>query len=119
VIELVDDLHEHVFGLRASGVVTADEYAEVVRPAVRAWVEQTGHLHALVILEHGFAYDKHGDWHSAADGVLQWPQWRRLGVLTDSWWLRSMAPLASPYLHGTVRAFPRRQLPQAVAWIVS
>jgi hypothetical protein len=119
VIEVVDGVGARVFALRASGLVTAEEYARVVRPALRDWVDDVGHLHALVILERDFAYEKHGDWGTAADGVLEWPQWRRLGVVTDSWWLRRMAPFAAAYVPGSVRAFSRRDLGHAVTWLGS
>jgi hypothetical protein len=117
VIEVVEDVTDGVFALRASGLVTADEYARVVRPAFQDFAAAVEHLRALVILERDFAYERGGDWGTAADGVLQLPQWRRLGVVTDDGRLRRMAPLASLYVRGSVRAFPMSRLPHAVAWL--
>jgi hypothetical protein len=117
VIEIVEDVSDGVFALRASGLVTAEEYAEVVRPAFHDFVHAVEHLRALVILERDFAYERGGDWGAAADGVLQLPQWRRLGVVTDDGSIRRLAPLASLYLRGSVRAFPMSRLPHALSWL--
>jgi len=117
VIEIVEDVSEGVFALRASGHVTAQEYAEIVRPAFADFVEAVEHLRALVILERGFTYERGGDWGDAADGVLQLKQWQRLGVVTDDGRIRRLAPFASLYVPGSVRAFPLDRLPHAVAWL--
>lgn len=119
MIEIVEDVSDGVFALRASGLVTAEEYARVVRPAFRDFVDAVEHLRALVILERDFAYQRGADWGTAADGVLQLPQWRRLGVVTDDGKLRRLAPMASLYVPGSVRAFPMDRLPHAVAWLTT
>lgn len=116
VIELVDDAPDGVFGLRAAGVVTPDEYATLVRPALERWLTTAEHLHVLAILEDDFAYAD-GDWNSATGGVLKLSQWRRLGVVTDAGWLRRLTPMASFFVPGKVRTFPHHKLHDARAWV--
>lgn len=117
MIELVDDVPDGVFGLRAGGLVTPNEYATIVRPAVSDWLERSDSLRVLAIIEHDFAYED-GDWHSAADGVLQRPEWQRLGVVTDAGWLRRMAPFAGFFVPVQLRTFKMRKLHHAKDWVV-
>ena len=116
MIELVDDVPSGVFGLRAGGVVTPDEYSEVVRPALTDWLSSADSLRVLAIVDQDFAYET-GDWHTASDGVLQRPEWHRLGVVTDAGWLRRMAPVGSLYLPGKLRTFRMGKLHDAKDWL--
>jgi hypothetical protein len=119
VIELVDDAPDGVLGLRVAGLVTTEEYLVVVRPALHDWLTTAAHLSVLAIVEHDFGYDPDGDWGTATDGVLALPEWRRLGVVTDAGWLRRLAPVASFFVPGKVRAFPMDRLDEARAWVVA
>jgi hypothetical protein len=116
MIELVDDVPSGVFGLRAGGLVTPDEYAEVVRPALQTWLQGTPSLRVLAIVESDFAYAD-GDWHTASDGVLRRPEWHRLGVVTDAGWLRRMAPVGSMFVPARLRTFRMDKVHDAKQWL--
>lgn len=116
MIELVDDVPHGVFGLRAGGLVTPEEYHAIVRPALSTWLDTAGSLRVLALIEPDFSYAD-GDWHTASDGVLQRPEWNRLGVVTDSGWLRMMAPLGSRYVPARVRGFRTQRVQHARAWV--
>jgi hypothetical protein len=116
MIELVDDVPNGVFGLRAGGLVTPQEYQSVVRPALSQWLTSADSLRVLAIIEPDFSYAD-GDWHTAADGVLQRPEWRRLGVVTDSGWLRRMAPVGARFVPARVRGFRSHRVHDAKTWV--
>ena len=116
MIELVDDVGHGVFGLRAGGLVTPEEYSAVVRPALDSWLTTTESLRVLASVDHDFAYAE-GDWRSASDGVLQRPEWERLGVVTDAGWLRRMAPVGSMFVPARLKTFRTDRLDDAIAWV--
>jgi hypothetical protein len=116
MIELVDDVPNGVFGLRAGGLVTPDEYHAVVRPALSEWLVTADSLRVLALIEPDFAYAD-GDWHAASDGVLQRPEWNRLGVVTDAGWLRRMAPLGARFVPARVRGFRTQRAHHAREWV--
>jgi hypothetical protein len=116
MIELIDDVPTGVFGLRAGGLVTPEEYAAVVRPALATWLAGQSRLRVLAIVHDDFAYAD-GDWSTASDGVLKRPEWDRLGVVTDHGWLRRMAPVGSMFVPARLKTFRMDRLPDAVAWV--
>jgi hypothetical protein len=116
MIELVDDVPHGVFGLRAGGLVTPEEYTAVVRPALRQWLSSTESLRVLAIVEPDFSYAD-GDWHEASEGVLKRPEWNRLGVVTDAGWLRRMAPVGSMFVPARVRTFRSDKVHDAKDWV--
>lgn len=119
MIELLDDAPAGVLALRASGLVTTEEYVAVVQPALRQWLQVADQLHVLAILDTDFAYDPHGDWRQATDGVEALPALRRLGVVTDAGWVRRLSPIAGFFVPGQVRAFPSSRLHHARAWVAA
>ena len=116
MIELVDDVPSGVFGLRAGGVVTPEEYRAIVRPALRTWLSDPKPLRVLAIVDDDFSYAD-GDWHEASDGVLRRPEWQRLGVVTDNSWLRRMAPVGGMFVPARLRTFRRHRLHDAKDWV--
>jgi hypothetical protein len=116
MIELVDDVPSGVFGLRAGGLVTPQEYQTVVRPALSQWLSSAESLRVLAIIEPDFSYAD-GDWHTASDGVLQRPEWNRLGVVTDAGWLRLMAPVGARFVPARVRGFRSHRVHHAREWV--
>lgn len=116
MIELVDDVPSGVFGLRAGGLVTPDDYAAIVRPALSQWLDQQERLRVLAIVHDDFAYAD-GDWKTASDGVLNLPEWHRLGVVTDHGWLRRMAPVGSFFVPARLKTFRMDQLENAMTWV--
>ncbi|MGA7687987.1 MAG: STAS/SEC14 domain-containing protein [Jiangellales bacterium] len=116
MIELVDDVGHGVFGLRAGGIVTPDEYSAVVRPALDGWLDSTESLRVLAIVDHDFAYAE-GDWRTASAGVLERREWSRLGVVTDAGWLRRMAPIGSMFVPARLKTFRTDRLDDAIQWV--
>ena len=116
MIELVDDVPSGVFGLRAGGLVTPDEYSSVVRPALSNWLADPRPLRVLAIVDEDFAYAD-GDWHTASDGVLKRPEWHRLGVVTDHGWVRRMAPLGGMFVPARLRTFRSHRMDDAIDWV--
>lgn len=116
MIELVDDVGHGVFGLRAGGLVTPDEYSAVVRPALDSWLSSTESLRVLAIVDHDFAYAA-GDWRTASAGVLERREWSRLGVVTDAGWLRRMAPVGSMFVPARLRTFRTDRMDDAIQWV--
>lgn len=116
MIELVDDVPTGVFGLRAGGVVTPEDYRAVVRPALDDWLTEPRPLRVLAIVDADFSYAD-GDWQDASDGVLRREEWHRLGVVTDSSWVRRMAPVGGMFVPARVRTFRMHRLGDAKSWV--
>jgi len=83
MIELVTDLPEGVIGVRLSGQVDANEYKDVINPAIEAARAKSGKVNALVILEPSVNYTLGASWQDMKLGMSHPFSWNRVAVLAD------------------------------------
>jgi len=89
MIKLLTDLPAGVVGMEAVGHVEADDYTNVVEPAVRAALQHSDKVRLLYVLGEGFeGYSAAASWEDAKLGIGHWSAWERIAIVTDRGWIR-------------------------------
>jgi hypothetical protein len=118
MIKLLTDLPEGIIGIEAVGHVEADDYANVVEPAVRAALERSAKLRLLYVLGEGFeGYSAAASWEDAKLGIGHWSAWEKIAVVTDRGWIRDALRAFGWMFPGEVKVFAVGDQPAAAAWL--
>ena len=118
MIKVLTGMPEGVLGFEAGGKLTADDYTQVLEPAlaaasgegrkIRVLLEFTGEFDGL---EAGAA------WQDLTMGVRERSAWERIALVTDHAWMRDGLSLFAWAVPGQVRAFPAAGRGAAIDWL--
>ena len=118
MIKLLTDLPAGVVGMEAVGHVEADDYTNVVEPAIRAALQQSDKVRLLYVLGEGFeGYSAAASWEDAKLGIGHWSAWERIAIVTDRDWIRDALKAFGWMFPGEVKVFVVAELPAAVVWV--
>ena len=116
MIELIGGLPDRVVGLRASGMVTREDYERLAIPAVRAALDAHSNLRLLYVLGEDLeGYTLGAMWDDTKLGEQTRHDWERIGVATAQDWVRNAVRAFGWMMSGEVRVFDDQQA--ATAWI--
>lgn len=120
MIERIEDVPAGVTGFRASGEVTADDYRDVLEPALRAAAE-TGAIRLLYVLDSKFKMAAGAMVQDVKTGlglgVSHHSAWKRTAVVTDIDWIAKAMQMFAWMTPGEVAIFEPAQLEEAKAWV--
>ncbi len=120
MIERIEGMPAGTVGFRASGEVSADDYREVLEPALREAVE-AGEVRMLYLLPSDVKMDAGAMLQDAKTGIDlgigHHSAWRRTAVVTDLDWVRRALRAFGWMAPGEVKAFAEGDLEAARAWV--
>lgn len=117
MITILDDLPDHVLGASATGRVTAEDYRDVLIPALEARLARHERIRFLYYLGPDFRrFTTTALWDDARIGLRHLRDFERIAVVTDVDWLRTMVRALQP-LTGEMRWFASAELDAAHAWV--
>jgi len=118
MIEVMMDLPDRVLGLRASGEVSAQDYKNVVVPAIEAKLTKHKKARLLYVLGDEFdGYTSGAAWEDAKVGMKHLTAFERVAVVTDVDWIEKMVRAFGFAIPGEVRVFDDDDLDEARLWI--
>ncbi len=118
MIEVMQDLPEHVLGFTAHGKVTGADYDTVLIPQVEARFEQRATLSLLYHLAEDFSgFEAEAIWDDTRVGLRHFTAWEKIAVVTDVDWIRKAANVFGLLRPGRVRVFTNAQLAEAREWV--
>lgn len=118
MIEIMTDLPDHVLGLRARGQVSADDYREVLVPALEKKLKQHPRVRLLYVIGEGFEeYTRGAAWEDAKVGMFHLTAFERTAIVTDVDWVEKMVKALGFAMPGQVRLFEDDELQNAREWI--
>lgn len=122
MIERIDDVPAGVIGLRASGEVSADDYREVLEPALRAAAE-AGEIRLLYVLGSGFEM-KPGAMAQDAKvglglGIGHHSAWKRTAIVTDVEWVAKSVRAFAWMAPGEVHVYDGGEEEAAKSWVAA
>jgi hypothetical protein len=122
VLTLIPDLPPGVVGVEAQGKVTAEDYEHVLVPAVEAAqaASADGRVRILYVLAHEFPdYTAGAAWEDTKLGLSRLRSWERIAIVSDADWLHHAIHGLGWMMPGGVKAFERKHIDQARAWVTS
>lgn len=118
MIEIMTDLPDHVLGIRARGEVSADDYRQVLVPALEKKLQQHPRVRLLYVIGDGFEeYTRGAAWEDAKVGMLHLTAFERTAIVTDVEWVEKMTKALGFAIPGEVRVFEDDDLQRAREWV--
>jgi SpoIIAA-like len=120
MLELIEGYPESTVAVRGTGTVTADDYRDILIPAVDRATAGNGKARLLLELGEGFeGYDAGAVRADAGLGIGHLGSFDRIAVVTDHDGLRIAVNLFGIFIPGEVRLFHAAAADEARAWIAA
>lgn len=117
MIRVLDGLPEGIIGFEASGRLTADDYTQVLAPALEI-AAASGKIR--ILLDFGGEFDRleaGAVWQDLKMGVRDWNAWERIALVTDHAWMRDGLNIFAWAVPGEAKAFPLSDRAAAIEWL--
>jgi hypothetical protein len=115
MITELSDMPAGVIGFEVVGTVRAEDYRDVVLPALeRAAVD--GEVRFVVVIPDFHGMSGGALWQDLKVGVEHFQAWKRIALVTDIEWVERMASMFGWMTPGDLRHFPLAERDAAVAW---
>jgi len=118
MIELLTDYPDNILAFSATGEVTADDYKNILIPAIEKSIKQYGKITALYYLGPEFTgYTAGAMLNDTKVGLAHLTAWQKIAVVSDVSWIRHGVQLFGFMMPCPVKVFDNDQLTQAKDWI--
>ena len=117
MIKELSDLPEGVIGFEISEKVEADDYRNVVFPAITRAAEGESGVRCLIVMPEFHGMTGSAMWQDVKGGIQHWGDWKRIAVVTDIDWATHLTALFGWMTPGDVKTFSMAEREQAIAWL--
>ncbi len=118
VIKELRGLPPGVIGFEAAGTLHAEDYRDVILPALEraAASSEVSAASIVVVIPEFYGMSGGALWQDLNVGIEHLYAWKRIALVTDIEWMNLMTTLFGSMTPGEVRHFPLAQLNEAIAW---
>jgi hypothetical protein len=118
MLTTIEGLPDSVVGFEASGKVTADDYRDVLEPAVEAALKGAEKVRLLYVFDDDVTGMTAGAaWQDTKVGLGHYTRWEKVAVVTNREWLRHSVDIFGYLIPGEIKAFTVSEKSDALAWI--
>jgi hypothetical protein len=118
MIKEMSDMPAGVIGFEASGKMQAEDYRDVVLPALER-AAASGEVRFVIVMTDFDGMSGGALWQDLKVGLEHWRAWKRIALVTDIDWMKQMTSLFGWMTPGEVKTFPLAQRDEAVEWAAS
>ena len=118
MITELDGLPEGVIGFEASGKIAAEDYRDVVLPAVEQ-AARAGDVRFLIVMRSFDGMSGGAVWEDLKIGLEHLRSWKRIALVTDIGWMTHAIDLFGWMTPGETKTFTLGERDQAVEWVAS
>ena len=115
MIGQLDGLPEGVIGFEASGKIAAEDYRDVILPALER-AAAAGEVRFVIVMRDFGGMSGGALWQDLKVGFEHLRAWKRIALVTDISWMRDLTSLFGWMTPGETKTFPLAQLDEAAAW---
>jgi SpoIIAA-like len=115
MIKELDGMPAGVTGFEATGMLRAEDYRDVVLPALER-AAAGGEVRFVVVIPESGGMSGGAVWQDLKVGVEHLRAWKRIALVTDIDWMAQMTALFGWMTPGEVRVFRLAQRDEAIAW---
>jgi hypothetical protein len=116
VIKELTDMPAGVIGFEATGKLQAEDYRDVVLPALER-AAATGEIRFLMVMPEFGGITGGALWQDLKVGVEHLRKWKRIALVTDIEWMIRLTDLFGWMTPGEVKTFPVTKRDDAIAWV--
>lgn len=118
MLEKINDLPDHVFGVRATGEVTKEDLQSVLLPGLQELVDRTDAIYYLLLLETDVQQFTTGAWiQDLIAGIKHFTKWKKMAIVTDQKGVEKFTNAFSLIAPGEAKGFTLEELPVAIGWV--
>ena len=115
MIEELSDLPPGVIGFEVTGKLRAEDYRDVVLPALER-AAASGEVRFVILFPEFHGMSGGALWQDLKVGIEHLRAWKRIALVTDIEWMNVMTSMFGWMTPGEVRHFPMAQRDEAIAW---
>jgi hypothetical protein len=116
MIEPITGLPDGVIGFAGRGEIRADDYTEVLIPAVDAQLAAGHDLRGVGVFEQWEGMSGGAMWEDLKMGTSHLSRWKRIALVTDVDWMAHVTHLFGWMTPGELKVFPVAGRDAAIAW---
>ena len=115
MIKELSDLPAGVIGFEATGTLRAEDYRDVILPALER-ASGAGEVRFVVVIPEFHGMSGGAVWQDLKVGIEHLRAWKRIALVTDIEWMRHVTRLFGWMTPGELRQFPLARRADAIAW---
>jgi hypothetical protein len=112
----LEDLPDGVIGFEGVGEIHADDYTDVLLPALRTATAAGDDIRVVLVFETWDGLSAGALWEDLKLGVEHLTKWKRIALVTDVEWMVHVTKLFGWMTPGELRHFGMAEREAAVAW---
>lgn len=116
MIEELSGLAPGVIGFEVTGTVKAEDYRDVILPALER-AAANGEVRFVIVIPEFKGMSGGALWQDLKVGIEHFRAWKRIALVTDIEWMNFMTTLFGWMTPGEVRHFALGQRDEAIAWV--
>lgn len=118
MLSIINNLPDHVFGVRATGEVDKEDLKSVLLPGLEQLTAQTGEIYYLLVLDTPVENFTAGAWwQDLVAGLKHFTQWKKMAIVTDQKAVEKFTDLFSYVSPGEAKGFELSELQEAIDWV--
>lgn len=111
----ISDLPAGVIGFEASGKLHAEDYRDVLLPAIQR-AAAAGDVRVMIVIPEFHGLSAGALWQDLKMGVEHMRGWKRIALVTDVEWMVHMTAMFGWMTPGEVKHFPLAERDAAIRW---
>lgn len=117
MIEVMPESNATMLAVRATGMVTAEDYTEVWIPALQKVIRENGKGRCLLYMDDNFeGWELKAMWEDAKFGFAHRNDFEKLAVVGGPSWVEWGTKVASALISGEVKTYNEQELTDALKW---
>jgi len=116
MINSLNGLPDGVIGFEATGKIAAEDYRDVVVPALEQ-AAKAGDVRFIIVMRDFDGISGGALWQDLKMGIEHLRSWKRIALVTDISWMSHLTDLFGWMTPGETKTFPLEQQDQAVRWV--
>ena len=118
MLELMGESERDVLAVRARGVLTKDDYQDVLIPHLETALEATDRIRVLFLMDETFqGWDARAAWLNTRLDLRHRRHFDKVAIVGAPTWEEWCAKLADLLIAGEIKTFKRDQLSNAWIWL--
>jgi hypothetical protein len=118
MIKELEGMPAGVVGFEASGMLRAEEYKDVIVPAL-ARAAESGELRFVLVIPDFKGMTGSAVWEDLKTGVSHLRHWKKIALVTDVEWMSHLTSLFGWMTPGQTRVFTMAERDEALAWVAA
>jgi len=118
MIKELSGLPEGVMGFEVTDKIQAEDYRDVMIPAIER-AAASGEVRFVIVIPEYHGMSGGALWEDMKTGVEHFRKWKRIALVTDIEWMSNMLALFGWMTPGDAKHFPLSQREEAIAWVAA